>query len=1552
LAATIDRIEQSAAATLGDRIAEVLNSVADGITVQDASGRLVYANEPAVRIIGFSSVDELLQESNDDFLARFELYDERGQQLPPGSLPGRVALAGEEAEPMTVRFRARATGDDRWARVRAAALRDAEGRVAFVVNTFNEITDTDELIGAQRSLHDAEAQLNAIFESVLAGVAQTDVDGRFLLVNDRFAEITGRTTAELYALRFQDIVHPDDLEHRLTLLEGLIKHGRPFVIEKRYLRPGGEVVWVRDSVSATRGEDGRVTSLVVISNDISAERRTAEEARRARGEAEAAVTALSISEGRFRSLVTATSDVIWTAELDGRMVARQPAWEAFTGQSFGEYRDLGWLDAVHPDDRAERERLIGRTRNAPDYFETSYRLRGHDGVYRRVLVKGVPIRSESGTVREFVGSVTDVEDQQRALERLQVLARVSKALDVSLDPEETVKAAARSVVRDFADWSVIDLIQPDGTVRRAAVVTADPDKEAIAQQLTSHPLRLGDDTVGAIAIREERAVLLDAVTPEMIRERTDGPEHAALVEQLGAHSVIAAPLRARERVLGAMFFVVSSADRMFDAQDIELATELGNRAGLAIANAQLHTQTQRALAAAEVATRRTERLRLVGSALADARSQAEAARIALREVLLATDAAGGQLAVVRGDVLVTEAIEGYPDELVEAERRIPLDADHPTAGVARAGEPAWIPSVPDWVADQPLLREAAMRSGHQAAAILPLSHENGVVGLLSLSWREARPFDDAERTFLLAFAGQTAQALVRLALLEAREILFADLEAQRARLETVLAQMPSGVLIADRNGELVMANGRAAEIWRSRIPTGRGIGDYPEFVAFDATGRRLADGDWPLVQALRTGETVSSAELEIVRFDGTRGWIVNDAAPVRDGGGRVVAAVSVISDVTERRQAATHNAFLAEVSAVLASSLDYEETIARVAELAVPRIADWCSVDLIGDDGEPHQVAIAHVDPAKVALATSLRQEYPPDPDASRGIRAVIRTGHPDVMTDVPPEMVEAAARDDRHRDLLRSLGIRSYVCTPLVWEGRTLGALSFVGAESGRRYSEADLVFAQDVADRVAAAIQRARLFRDADRLRQILDTIADTTMAIDPATLRFTYANQGAVDQLGYPREELLAMGALDIIVDVDEPAFRDLIAPLLEGGQEARTVTQSYRTRDGRLIPVEILLQYVATLGEPARIVTVARDITDRVEAQARLQRLAESEHARAAELNAVLRALGEGVIVCGPDGRISLANPAAEEIFAGAEPSTYAGVLALLDDPEHEAPALGVQGDPIVLRAKGPDDRWIELSTWPVESRRDPSGATETIVMLRDVTTARQRQIVRDTFVGVLSHELRTPVTTIFAGAKLLARDASTIDRDVRQSVFEDIHGEAERLHRLVEDVVALTRFGEEDLEIGQEPVLIQRILPNVVRSEEIRWPGISFRVRMPTGLPTVSADPTYVEQVVRNLLSNAAKYGGPEPVTVEAEAGEDEVQIRILDDGPGFESDEAPRLFELFYRSPSTAGRAAGAGIGLYVCARLMQAMGGRIWANPRPAGGAEFGIALRIMGEE
>jgi signal transduction histidine kinase len=356
---------------------------------------------------------------------------------------------------------------------------------------------------------------------------------------------------------------------------------------------------------------------------------------------------------------------------------------------------------------------------------------------------------------------------------------------------------------------------------------------------------------------------------------------------------------------------------------------------------------------------------------------------------------------------------------------------------------------------------------------------------------------------------------------------------------------------------------------------------------------------------------------------------------------------------------------------------------------------------------------------------------------------------------------------------------------------------------------------------------------------------------------------------------------------------------------------------------------------------------------VEAAGNLGALADparSERAPAAELNAIIAAIGEGIVVVDREGAVTLANRTARRMLRPFGETNVEAILRRFDRADDLRARL--TGGPVQARLADATQRWLEIASYPVEDSGPSGPAGGQILVLRDVTTAREREQARDAFIGMLSHELRTPITTIYAGSKLLARDRGLPD-DVRVGIFEDIHSEAERLHRLVEDVVALNRFGEGALEIGSEPVLLQRILPAVARSEEGRWPGGRIVVRLESDLPPVSGDATYVEQVVRNLLANAMKYGGPAaPATIEAQAGHDEVLVRVLDDGPGFPNDEAESLFRLYYRSPAVSRKVSGSGVGLYVCARLIDAMGGRVWALNRPEGGSEFGFALRAMAEE
>ena len=180
---------------------------------------------------------------------------------------------------------------------------------------------------------------------------------------------------------------------------------------------------------------------------------------------------------------------------------------------------------------------------------------------------------------------------------------------------------------------------------------------------------------------------------------------------------------------------------------------------------------------------------------------------------------------------------------------------------------------------------------------------------------------------------------------------------------------------------------------------------------------------------------------------------------------------------------------LAEASAALASSLDYEETLRTVANLAVPHMADWCAVDIVDEQGATRRLAVAHIDAAKVELARTFRERYPDTSDVPGTITHVIRTGKPVMIPDVTDAMLVPAARDAEHLAALRQLAIRSYICVPMVVHQRILGAISFVTAESARHYTPSEFRLAQDLAYRSALAVENARAYRQANAANRTKD-------------------------------------------------------------------------------------------------------------------------------------------------------------------------------------------------------------------------------------------------------------------------------------------------------------------------------------------------------------------------------------------------------------------------------------------------------------------------------
>jgi PAS domain S-box-containing protein len=261
---------------------------------------------------------------------------------------------------------------------------------------------------------------------------------------------------------------------------------------------------------------------------------------------------------------------------------------------------------------------------------------------------------------------------------------------------------------------------------------------------------------------------------------------------------------------------------------------------------------------------------------------------------------------------------------------------------------------------------------------------------------------------------------------------------------------------------------------------------------YENWARRIHPDDLPTVNANRQAAVAPGTgyreEFRVVWPDGSIRWLLASAEVYYENG-QPTRMVGVNLDITERKLIEENLAFLAQASKILASSLDYETTLAQVARLGVPRIADWCAVDMRGESGAIEQLALAHVDPDKVQWARELNKANPPDPDAPTGVPNVLRTGRSEYYPEITDEMLVAAVKNEEELELARRLQLASIMTVPMRVHEVTIGAITFVGAESGRHYTQADLAIAEEVASRAALAVENARLYREAQQAVAVRD-------------------------------------------------------------------------------------------------------------------------------------------------------------------------------------------------------------------------------------------------------------------------------------------------------------------------------------------------------------------------------------------------------------------------------------------------------------------------------
>lgn len=537
---------------------------------------------------------------------------------------------------------------------------------------------------------------------------------------------------------------------------------------------------------------------------------------------------------------------------------------------------------------------------------------------------------------------------------------------------------------------------------------------------------------------------------------------------------------------------------------------------------------------AERASARVTALRDLAIALSKSTSLDDVARTVTERWLGSLDAIGTVILQRNEDQLDVVGAGGSDALALSEWARFPVDAQVPLAETVRTGEPIFLGTRGEREERYPAMSSRGeTTTTAKAWATLPLVSKGEVTGAMGVVFDRPNAFDDEDRALLSAVAEQCAQTIERV---RAREGEAEEAERVRrlqgvtAALSRALTQEDVAAVFAREGAHATGATAGIVAILADEGGTMRTLATAGYDEPSDLRRREwsVAD-DPPIAAAVSTAEPVWMERLDAnlrherggderaaafgafaalplraadrvigvigLSFDGERRFPDEERAHLITMTGQVEVAMER-ARLFEEAAVARENAreanqrlrFLSDATQLLASSLDYDETVGKLAHLCVPTFADWVGVDLLEPDGSVRQLVVVHEDPERVAYSKQFRQRYPLAMDAPTGLANVIRTGRSEFHPEVSEESIRASVTGEDHLEAALGLRLSSVIIAPLSIRGNVIGALTLAYAESGRRYDEHDLRLAESLARRAAVAIDNARVYRDRDHMASTL--------------------------------------------------------------------------------------------------------------------------------------------------------------------------------------------------------------------------------------------------------------------------------------------------------------------------------------------------------------------------------------------------------------------------------------------------------------------------------
>ncbi|MBA2479931.1 MAG: PAS domain S-box protein [Planctomycetes bacterium] len=714
------------------------------------------------------------------------------------------------------------------------------------------------------------------------------------------------------------------------------------------------------------------------------------------------------------------------------------------------------------------------------------------------------------------------------------------------------------------------------------------------------------------------------------------------------------------------------------------------------------------------------------------------------------------------------------------------------------------------------------------------------------------------------------------------------------------------------------------------------------------------------------------------------------STPALDMGGAVTGCRTAITDISALKHLEARLRFLADVGEVVSSPGDYRGTIAALARLAVPFLADLCIVDLLEDDGSLCRFEVAFADAKNEAdLADSVRY-WAPRPGRRTPQERVVESGEPLLYEELQGSALNGVEQDAELAKAMRAVGVKSKMVVPLMARGHILGALTFAVAESDRRYSAADLAFAEEIARRAAMAMDNARLYaleQRGTRAREDLlaivshdlkNPLGSILMSVE-LVLRESAAHD---ERRKHGRKELQRIKhAADrmnaLIRDLLDTASiaagriaveRARVAPL-PVISESLDVLQPQAAAKSLRLETELSAELPAIFADPARLQQVFANllgnaikftpdggtITVRAHPSGDAVLFSVSDtgpgipHDDLSHLfdrfwQAQRKArVGSGLglfivkgIVDAHGGRIWVDS----EVGAG---STFFFTLPVAVEADRPDETPYVHGQPAVPLANSPDaDVFKREFSYLTRVAPESAGGVREIAK-------REGQIPWDVLARV-SHELRGPLTALELQLERMQRDRENPPSSRQQPSIQRMFAAVARMTATIESLLQYALLESGRLTTQIETFDVEAVAAKV--ADELRpyaeGKGLDVRFTIRSKESSLTSDPALTRLILLNLVENALKFTERGAVEISIDCTAAGCRLVVQDSGPGIRADDRARIFKAFAQleDPPRLKDAPGLGLGLTIVQDVTAALGGHVELESEVGHGSTFTVIL------